>query len=131
MTYFIVKDSSILGNAIAFISKLDFFKPWLIDIKPYKKNRSTAQNRLYWKWLEIISAETGYTRDELHELFKRVYLGSEDKIILGKQINIAKSTTGLSTTDFTNFLISIEAEAMDLGITLPHPQDYQFIMGGK
>ena len=31
-----------------------------------KSNRSDAQNRLYFYWVEILSKEVGYSKDEMH-----------------------------------------------------------------
>jgi len=92
-----------------------------IDVKPHVKSRSTSQNRLMWMWLNLISKETGNDPDDLHNLFKIKFLGTEEKTLYGTKMEIPKSTTKLSTKEFTNYLDRIENLATDIGIKLPHP----------
>ena len=44
-------------------------------IRPFRAKRTIPQNAYYWGVvLKTISKETGYTSEELHEFFKRIYL---------------------------------------------------------
>ena len=45
-----------------------------VVIRDYKSKRSLDQNALYWRWLEEISEQTGYSVEELHNRFKRLYM---------------------------------------------------------
>ena len=45
-----------------------------VVIRDYKSKRSLDQNALYWRWLEAISEQTGYSVEELHNRFKRLYM---------------------------------------------------------
>ncbi|TPV24272.1 hypothetical protein FJV20_12280 [Acinetobacter baumannii] len=49
-------------------------KPLVVEIKPEAKDRSKAQNRLYWKWLHEIHRKTGNDEDQLHYEFKKKFL---------------------------------------------------------
>lgn len=42
---------------------------YTITVQKAKKSRSLEQNKLYWKWIAIISEELGYYPEELHEAF--------------------------------------------------------------
>ena len=128
MQFFILIDEQRRGNALEFIRSLNIRKPYSIEIKEYRKNRSTAQNRLYWSWLRVLSAFTGYGDDELHELFKIRLLGTVEKKIMGDTIKIPRSTTSLTTREFTEYLEKIELAAMTMGVSVPHPDDYGYIM---
>jgi len=83
------------------------------------KTRSSQQNKLYFAMLNIISEETGHTKDELHEFFKHEFLG--DKIeIMGEPFIYSKTTTKLKTDELSAYLTDIRYYVQDkLGIDLP------------
>ena len=56
-----------------------------IRIRIRSNNRSNEQNSLYWKWIEILSNDLGYTKTELHELIKYKFLKRESKNKDGKK----------------------------------------------
>jgi len=97
-----------------------------IRIEKHKKDRTKAQNSLLWLWLGIISNDTGESPENLHEIFKLKFLGTEKIQSLGYNIEIPKSTTRLTTQEFTDYLDKIEALAMSINIRLPHPQDLYY-----
>ena len=87
-----------------------------IETKP---KRSSAQNRLYFKMLELVSEDTGYTKEELHQLFKSEFLG--DKIeVLDRPFMFTRSTTKLKKDEFGKYLTDIRYYVLDkLGYNLP------------
>lgn len=100
-----------------------------VEIKEYRPNRSTSQNRLYWMWVNVIAKEIGNEPDELHEVFKIRLLGVEMKTINGQEYAIPKSTTKLKVSEFTTYLQGVESFAASLNISLPIPDDYDYAMG--
>lgn len=129
--HFILRDNSILRNAINALLRLDLKKPWALEIKEYKPQRTAAQNRLYWKWLGELSEQTGHDTEELHEYMKRRFLGAELKTILGVEIEVPKSTADLRVAPFAEFLTKIEVMAAQNGYTLTQPLDYRLAMYGE
>lgn len=89
-----------------------------IIIKRYRKKRTNRQNSLYWLWLNFIAEETGSDPDELHVYFKSKYLLDRS----GK-IPVVKSTTRLTTVEFSEYMDKITREVANVGITLPNPED--------
>lgn len=85
-------------------------KKVIITVEQVKSKRSTDQNSLYWKYLELISAEYGDDMDSLHEYFKRKFLPPVIKTILGKQVKLPSSTTELGKCEFGEYLDKICAE---------------------
>ena len=76
-----------------------------IRIRERSNNRSKEQNSLYWKWIDILSKEIGFTKDEMHELIKYKFL---------------KSTTTLTTKEFTLLMNDLLYWSSDtLNINLP------------
>lgn len=127
--FLILRDASIKANAIALINSLNPGRTYCIEIKEYRKNRSNAQNRLYWMWINLLAKDIGYEAEDLHETFKARLLGTEEKLVFGQSTLIAKSTTKLTTEEFTHYLEKIEQLALTMGMRLPHPQEYQYAMG--
>lgn len=101
-----------------------------ISIKKDKPKRSDSQNRLYFKWRDIISDELGYSKSETHLLLADKFLGKIEFITKkGKTISQIKSTRDLKVGEFTDFLMDIDMFVGEYGITLPYGDDYQIAMG--
>lgn len=134
--------------------KGDFSKPHTLTVKPWKKDRTAAQNRLYWGvWLDEISKFTGHTDEELHFDYKREYLvpifrrddseyrkmietvmklrGQKGYAWVVKGIINLTSTTDCDTKQFTEYLNAIEVAANGIGCQLPHPEDIYYEAMGK
>lgn len=92
---------------------------YVIEIKKNRPVRSDSQNKRYWAILQIIAKETGYSTDELHEVFKRRFNG---KWVLDEMIG--QSTSGLDSKEFSIYCKKVEVYADEtFGIKIPHPED--------
>lgn len=128
--YFRTSNPQAINQAIEYIRKLTGV--WEIKIVKYVKGRTRAQNNLMWLWLNVIAEETGNSADDLHEIFKFKFLGSETVTAFGYKIERPKSTTKLTTVEFTNYLDEIDALMLSINIRLPKPDDLYFeAMGCK
>jgi len=81
---------------------------WILP-KPEVK-RSVLQNALYWKWMEVVSEETGNNKDVVHALMKKNFLSKRKLVKLGwkrNYVNIEWSTKELSVKRFTKYLDDI------------------------
>tara|TARA_R100000781_G_scaffold26044_2_gene19133 strand:+ start:694 stop:1074 length:381 start_codon:yes stop_codon:yes gene_type:complete len=78
-----------------------------IRIRVRSNNRSNEQNSLYWKWIEILSNDLGYTKTELHELIKYKFLKRESKNKDGETTVVIKSTSTLTIKEFNEFMNDI------------------------
>lgn len=87
-----------------------------LTIKEQKNERSINQNNLYWAYLNLIEKETGNSANDLHNYFKQTRLKPHFKEVFGKNIETRKSTTKLTTKEFTDYLKAIEHET---GIPIP------------
>ena len=122
--YYVLKNDDVKKSCTDHIQSLDGV--YRVIIEPYKKDRTKAQNRLYWLWLGIIAADTGNSPENLHEVLKLKFLGTEKIQSLGYLIEIPKSTTKLTTQEFTDYLDKIEALALSIDIRLPHPAELYY-----
>jgi hypothetical protein len=131
MKKFIVMKSEDIATVIKYLNVVNIEKPWSVDIKKYKPNRSLAANRLYWRWIQIISDDLGYTKDELHAVLAVKFLGVVDISCMGENITQPVSTTSLKVKEMADYLTRIEVFASsELGIVLPNKDDeYYEAMG--
>jgi len=126
---------------------IDQGKPLEVVIREPRVDRSLEQNRLLWKWLTIIAAELGHTKEEMHEIYKEKFLigifvrddleyakmASAIKMVqqqseadyqsIRKQVIALTSTRKCSVKQMTEYLNSIQRHAQgDLDIRLPLPE---------
>lgn len=97
----------------------------IVTIDKIHNKRSLNQNAYYWMCLELIAKETGHNSEELHRLFKGMFLPRKTVLLNGKSYSLAGSTTDLTKGQFVEYMMGIAAEASQLGITLPSPEDYK------
>lgn len=91
-----------------------------VEIIEAEESRSINQNRLWWKWIEILSKETGNTKEDMHTLMKYKYLLKE-KMIEGELHQIIGTTTTLSKEEFSKLMKEMFFWANDtLNVMLPN-----------
>src|SRR5690348_222237 len=83
--------------------------------------RSHSQNRFLWGVVyRAIAEETGHSTEEVHEYCKNQFLPKMFVVINNVEIESRKSTTQLTTAEFSEFLDRCTSLAGELGIVLPH-----------
>ena len=121
---YIIKTEVIKQNCIREIESLPLGK-WEVNIEEYKPKRTNPQNALYWKWVTIIGDFHGYSKDEMHEAFACEFLGTTKyTTIYGQEITKPVSTTSLTKQEFSEYMMKIEAHALNNDIRLPSPEHY-------
>ncbi len=100
-------------------------KPIELIIRRKKKYRSIQQNKFLWLSYNLISDHTGFTPDELHEIFKGMFLKREKvNEKTGTLFTYTESTTALTTIEFMEYMERIvKFSAEEFGITLPMPEE--------
>lgn len=94
-------------------------KKLVININLDKARRSLDQNAYYWAYLEIIANETGHNADELHKLFKGLFLPKKQLKFKDKIYMMSGSTADLNKPQFSEYLDKIASET---GVPLPDPK---------
>ncbi|MBS9779918.1 MAG: recombination protein NinB [Moraxellaceae bacterium] len=126
-------------------------KPISVIITPQQETRSKAQNRLYWKWLEYFGSKTGYTKEELHLIFKKKFLahiyardnvsyrnmaiaikrlkelGMKEYKPIAEQVYEETSTRKATTKQMSEYLQAIDRFCYGKGVTLITPPDLQWV----
>lgn len=96
-------------------------KDWDYEIVPYKKDRTSEQNRYLWGWVYPPIAEySGNPVDEVHELMKLKFLRT--RTTSGKARYI-RSTASLNTAEFTKYVDGIRDWMATFGLYIPSPEE--------
>jgi hypothetical protein len=115
---FILRDKGIRDNALEYIRNLPSDTVWQIVISKWTKPRSDNQHGYYRVLVDIVSEHTGYTTDELHDMFRT-------KAGLWKTVNgveVLRSTKELSVIEMGELIETVlRVAATDLEISLPAP----------
>lgn len=119
------------ANVHAFIDRLPHNKSWRIVISELRKDRSTAQNNALWGVAyPILSPATGYTPDELHEVFCRRFFGIVEREVMGELVTRPRRTTTtdkngardlIDTGTFAQFYERVQQVGAELGVDVPDP----------
>ncbi len=93
-----------------------------VVIRTWRKPRSNPQNRFLWGVVyQLISETTGYTREEVHDAFRMMFLKDEDR-----GIPTLKSTTALSTIEMETYIESMRQFAAEhLNCIIPFPNEVE------
>lgn len=94
-----------------------------IEVRRKKAKRSVEQNRLWWVYMNILSDEIGYTKNEIHEICKYKFLQREkvdEKS--GEIFKYVGSTTELNKSEFSDLVSELQQwSAETFNIVLPSP----------
>jgi len=108
-------------------------KHLIVTIEKATKSRSNAQNRYYWGCvIQIIKdglIDAGFDRtifqnsEAVHELIKSMFCPKREVISEhGEVLQIAPTTTELTTVEFMNYMDDIKQWSIEfLGIDIPDP----------
>lgn len=110
----------IVGNL-----KIDPDRPLEVVIQQHRKKRSLSANALYWKWIGIISEDTGNDPDALHEWMKRQFSLPRTVTIMGDECEVY-TTAKMSVKEMSEYMDRVFAWAASEGIILPQPEDQRF-----
>lgn len=99
-------------------------KLYNIEIKEYRKDRSTLQNKYYWGCvIKELCNHTGYNVDEMHQLLKAKFNPKE--LVFkqtGESVKIGGSTAEMNTLEFETYLEQIRIFALtELDVLIPLP----------
>lgn len=132
MHHWILRTRLIRDNAAAIIGALPLGeKPLEIIVRLHAKDRSGSQNRLYWKWVTEIANAAGWHKDAVHEDLAKRFLPLVEQAGPDGVRMVRTSTASLNVREFSDYLRSVEAFALEWGIELTFPADYGWIVGVK
>ena len=95
-------------------------KDIIFTILENKDYRTNAQNKLWWKYMQILSADLGFTKDEMHDLCKIKFLKRE-RFEDGIKVEYLKSTAQLTKKEFKKLVDEVIIwAAQTFSINLPN-----------
>ena len=126
-----------LAHKISLINPQSDSQPvYQITVEEWKATRSGAQNRLYWLWLRQIADHINENKQEgselfsdndMHEWFKEKFLPTKLIDFQGTVVKAFKTTTKLTTKEFTDYLENIDRYCIQyIHLQLPHPEDLYY-----
>lgn len=127
---FIIDSKDKRRQAAEYVARLTSSPVQCVEIRPYKRNRSQAQNRTMWMWYGTLADHLGCEPEDVHEQMKIRVLGVEKKVVAGQALIMPRSTTDLDVDGMSRFMEAIEVLAAELEVTLPMPDDYKYARYG-
>ena len=95
-------------------------KDIIFTILENKNYRTNSQNKLWWKYMQIMSADLGFTKDEMHDLCKIKFLKRE-RFEDGIKVEYLKSTAQLTKKEFKKLVDDVIIwAAKTFSINLPN-----------
>lgn len=100
-----------------------------IRVQKPKKQRSSQENRYYWGVpIKLLSEHTGFFPEEMHMAMRQKFLKEERVVTLEDEtevtIEVARSTTSLSTSEMEDYLARIrQFAATELNLQIPEPNE--------
>lgn len=114
----VLKGKLTLDNPTRFKTLIPIFegKKVQISVGEVKKPRSNQANKYYWSCVVGIPAEYfGYFPEEMHSAFKMMFLKKHNE---GKP-DTTRSTTDLSTSEFSEYVERCKQFCAEQGIVIP------------
>ena len=95
-------------------------KDIIFTILENKDYRTNSQNKLWWRYMDILSADLGYSKDEMHDICKLKFLKRE-RFEDGIKVEYLKSTAQLTKKEFNNLVDEVIIwAAQTFSINLPN-----------
>lgn len=125
-----LKDGNIvLNNSRWFKGHLSLYEDCAITVIVEKRSKDKSKEQLGYLWGVVypcISNHTGYSPEELHEIFKAKLLKSK-MVWRGAEVITVRGTQPLKVGEMAEFITGVILEASELGIEIPPPDKaYQF-----
>ena len=120
-----IRQSDVLGAQLAEL------RDGVVEIEVRRKRATRSQQANAWYWSQVVgrvAEHTGYTPDEIHDIYKAKFLPKRLAFADGNgevkgEFVIGGTTTRLSKLEFYEYCESIREWAADtLGVVIPDPE---------
>lgn len=108
-------------NQTMFNQNIAMLKDWIYEIKPFKNDRTILQNRYLRGWIYTPIAEySGNTPEEVHSIMGIQFLKAKTSSWKAEYV---RSTTSLTTAEFSEYTENIRNWMATFGLYLPTPEE--------
>ena len=118
---------------VSLLYQQSFDVPLEVSYKPFQPTRSLSANALYWRWCGLLSEfftkrDYPISKNDVHTLMKHTFLGymPEHRIGQTRIESQLKSTRTLNTAEMCDFMMQVDAWALDRGCRLPRPDQCEY-----
>ena len=95
-------------------------KDIIFTLKENQDYRTNKQNKLWWRFMKILSETLGYSKEEMHDICKTKFLRRE-RYEDGKKLEYLKSTAELTRKEFNELINDVIVwAATTFSINLPN-----------
>lgn len=123
-----------IDNILRFLKALPTGVSWEISVKKHQKKRSNSQNSYLWGAVYPTILKSGgeimggWTADDLHDYYLGVHFGTEVLHLGGRDYERPlRRSSKLSTTEFMDYVATVQREAAGLGVFIPDPDPGWFL----
>lgn len=125
----LVDGKLVFDNPTWFTGMLSLYEDCRVSMLVERRRNSPSAEQWGYLWGVVypeISAVTGHTPDELHQIMKRLHL-LEKHVWRGTDITTVKTTSDLTANELAEFITNVILTATEMGIEVPDPDKlYQF-----
>ena len=116
---FVLRDMKVRVAAAMFVESLPVAeRPWEVVCRLHRAKRSLDANAYYWVRVAEIATQLGYGSDELHEVFKQMFLPPIVVDLGTEQRTVTGSSSKLTVAEFAEYVDKVEAWAGSNGFAL-------------
>jgi len=117
MTTFFLDTESEYDDYLELVEHIGNLKKGKWAVKVDRMKRTDPANRRYWGMIvKAFSDTTGHSKDEIHQLLGKEFLSYEKILRDGKVHTFVRSTTSLTTVEFSAYCDKCERFGAGFGI---------------
>ena len=114
----IIRNEQVLENCVGRLKELPFDTPWIVNAKPYKRNRTQEQNDLMWVLLTLIGQHTGHSKEEMYDIATEMFLTPRTTTHRGRVYH-RYSTSRLKVAEMSDFIERLYQLGAEEGLYMP------------
>jgi hypothetical protein len=95
-----------------------------VTVSESRPKRSDRQNRYLWACYKLVSDWSGYESEEIHELFKAMFLPTTEITLAGESRFITGSTASLNSKEFSEYVEKMRRWCAEQRLNIPSPEEW-------
>lgn len=92
-------------------------KPYQVTIRPFKRDRTLAQNAKVYSMLRLIGTHTGYTEKQMHDIACAMFAPMQTVEVGHRVEDLPKGTSDMNVEEMSDFIENLYQLGAELGVT--------------